>query len=408
MIKNIIIVYDQAYYSGGAAKIAIDSAIELSKKYNVYYFFAVKEPVEKKLIDSNVKLYCCNQVHIGDTRSMIALYKGLWNKETYKQMNNFLKKFDNKDTVVHVHGWTKALTSSIFKAIYKNKFHCLITLHEYFLVCENGGLYNYKKNSICMLNSNCLKCKIINCDKKNYLFKVYRNIREIRQKKIIKKLKPSCIYISEFSKKIIKYRLYFRPHNEYFVSNFIDFDDNIKDRVKVEQNEYYVFMGRLSNEKGLDIFCESITNINKKAIVIGDGPLLTKYKNEYSNINFVGWKEGKEKQELLKKARAIIVPSKWYETMGLIVLEAMVLGIPSIVSSQSVTSEYVRNGITGLLFSIKNNDLSEKIKILDDNLILSKMSKNCYEEFDRDFYSLRNHTLKLEEVYNKELSDNNE
>ena len=64
MIKTIVIVYDQAYISGGAAKIAIKSAISLKKRGYRVIFFAALGPADKELIDEDIEVICIGGSHI--------------------------------------------------------------------------------------------------------------------------------------------------------------------------------------------------------------------------------------------------------------------------------------------------------------------------------------------------------
>lgn len=59
-----------------------------------------------------------------------------------------------------------------FSACYKNNMRTYITLHEYFTVCPNGGIYNYKKGRICDVKPNSLECLFCNCDKE-IIFRKY-------------------------------------------------------------------------------------------------------------------------------------------------------------------------------------------------------------------------------------------
>ena len=402
MLKNIIIVYDQAYYSGGAAKIAIESAIELSKNYNVYFFCGI-ERVDDRLKKSDVQVISCNQEHIGETKKIGSLIRGIWNYNVYKKFKMFLSKFDTNDTIIHIHGWTKALSCSIFDAIREMKFKMIVTLHEFFCVCENGGLYDFKKNRICDLDSTRWKCKFTNCDKKNYFYKIYRNVREIIQHRSLKKSKPSVIYISSFSQNIIDKKLSFFPKHKYFVENFIEFNKINRKRVKAEKNNKYLFLARLSHEKGLDLFCDAITKTNVKGIVLGSGPLLKKYSEKYPNIEFLGWVQGDNKDKILEEVRCIIISSRWYETMGLTALEMKSIGIPAIIADQSATKEYIIDEQEGLLFSIEKDNLCDKIEILKDDDVVRRMSEKCFSSFETNKYSIESHTKKLLEVYEREM-----
>lgn len=72
---------------------------------------------------------------------------------------------------------------------------------------------------------------------------------------------------------------------------------------KLLNNDVYLFMGRLSPEKGIGLFCQAVTDLNRKGIVLGEGYLRSELMEKYPNIQFVGWVAGKDKQAYFKKQK---------------------------------------------------------------------------------------------------------
>lgn len=402
MIDTAIIINDQAYISGGLAKIAINSAIELQKKgIKVIFFYAIG-PIDERLQESGVECISIDGEHIGKTKNVIHLLRGLWNKKAKMMLEKILKKENNEKTIVHIHGWTKAISSSIFSVLNKYRYKTFITLHDYFLVCQNGGLFNYKKDTKCNLQPGSLKCYLCNCDKKDYITKIYRNIRQIIMKIQILKLNPEIIYISEFSKNILKQKgLDFKK--EHIIYNHVEIKD--EKRISVEKNEKYVFIGRLTKDKGVENFCEAIKKCNVEGMVIGDGPLLEEFKYKYPNIQFVGWLNSNEMDQYLKQVRAMIVTSKWYETMGLTIIEMQSKGIPCIVPNDFAGSAYIENENTGLYYNIDDmNSLIDCIEKFNCDEIIEKISKNFFNKLDKKKFDIQQHINSLITVYNKKRS----
>lgn len=306
------------------------------------------------------------------------------------ELKRLLKSLDRETTVVHVHGWTKALSSSIFDVLFKTKFKTVLTLHDYFTACPNGGYFNYKKNEICTirpLSGECIKC---NCDSRNYIFKVYRIVRQFVQNKIVKlnkKLK-NVITISEFSEKILKNTLNEKV-NIRRIYNPIDAEEE-KEIVNPQNNTYYLYVGRITKEKGVDLFCEAISELDLTGIVVGDGSERIKLEEKYSNIKFVGWKNEKEVKEYMKGARALIFPSRWYEGAPLTPLEAMQYGVPCIASNVSAAKDYTKH-----TFELNSHDLKKEILLFEKNIkeyanesikFFENRAKNKYEVELKDFY----------------------
>ena len=339
--KTIIIVNDFNYVQGGASKVAIQTAKILKKNtdYRIIFFSAVNKPEEN--IDGIEYISTNQNEALKEKNRLKGMINGIYNFKAKKIFKDLLLTLDRKNTIIHVHGWTKALSSSIFDIAFKMKFKVVLTLHDYFTACPNGGYFNYKKNEICHLKPLSWKCVMCNCDSRNYAFKIYRVIRQFIQKKIVKlndKLEY-VITISEFSEKILKQTL--NPNTKIArIYNPIEIEPQ-KEKIDFTKNKYYLYVGRVSKEKGVDLFCQAITELKLKGIVVGDGSEKEKLQNEYPNIQFVGWKSSDEVKEYMKRARALIFPSRLYETAGLTVLEAQAYGIPCIVSQNTAAVEFV-------------------------------------------------------------------
>lgn len=156
-VKNVIIVDDTADNFGGTAQIAYITAVVLRDRgYNVVYF-AGCGPIHSRL--DGFKVVVANEQPFLESDNKVAgALSGLHSKKSYERFCALLNQFNPDDTVVHVHSWTHALSSSIFDAIADSGFKVLVTLHEYFLVCPNGGFYDYKKHRICHLKACSAKC----------------------------------------------------------------------------------------------------------------------------------------------------------------------------------------------------------------------------------------------------------
>lgn len=339
-IKNVIIINDFNYIQGGASKVAIDTAKLLKEKgLNVIFFSAVNKLEEN--IDGVTYISTDQKEALKEQNRLKGIINGIYNLKAKKKLKELLKTLNKEETVIHVHGWTKALSSSVFDVAFKMNFKVVLTMHDYFTACPNGGYFNYKENKICKrkpLSWQCIKC---NCDSRNYGFKIYRLIRQFVQNKIVKlndKLEYA-IGISDLSIEILKPTLNSKIKLKK-IYNPIEFNSNIP-KADWTKNEYYLYVGRISKEKGVDSFCKAITNLGLKGIAVGDGSEKEKLEKEYSNIEFTGWKSSNEVKEYMKNARCLIFPSVWYETAGLTVLEAQSIGLPAIVNNNSAAREFV-------------------------------------------------------------------
>ena len=308
------------------------------------------------------------------------MINGIYNLKAKKDFKKLLKTLNKENTIIHVHGWTKCLSSSIFDIAFKMKFKVVLTMHDYFTACPNGGYFNYKSNNICHLKPLSIKCIKCNCDSRNYFFKLYRLIRQLIYTNSFKHVK-NVIAITDFSLSILKQTLS-SDVNIFRVNNPIEFDKNVQ-LVDYKKNNYYLYVGRISKEKGVDLFCKAISDLGLQGIVVGDGDQKKILEELYPNIEFVGWKNELEVKEYMKNAKYIVFPTKWYETMGLIVLEALRFGIPSLVSKSCAASEIAnKENCTGDIFD--TNVESIKKCILNQKDI--KINRSILDEYSFDKY----------------------
>lgn len=399
MIKNVIVICDHASVSGGAAKVAISTALGLAEKgINVVYFCGAY-PVDPRL-ESKVKVLCLGQYSIvDDPKRLRAVLQGVWNKTAARELNRLLSEFNKEETVIHIHGWTKVLSSSVIEVSCEMGFKTFLTLHDFFLYCPNGGFYNYVAENICDKKPMSFSCLCCNCDSRSYPQKLWRVIRQFVQNRVIDKYsrKITFLSISDLSERII--RKEFGPEIRVNrLNNVIDepfeltFDDN---------REVYLFMARLSPEKGLDLFCESITKLGLKGVVCGDGSLYNEYVAKYKNIDFVGWVSEKQKIKYISIAKACVFPSKWYETFGLAVAEMLSVGVPCIVPKQNAAAELIIDGINGLLFDSGNiEDLVRAMQKMESEKIACD-PESVKSSFDEKKYSLENYISNLVEIINQ-------
>lgn len=388
--QKIVIIHEDGRITGGSSKIAVETAIGLAEKgYDVTYFCGTY-PVDEKLQSSVNKIVCLNQKDIAsDCSKYRAVRNGIWNREAYDSLSKLLKEYGST-TLVHIHGWSHVLSSSIFKACIHNHITPYVTLHDYFAVCPNGGLYNYQKNCICRLTPMSLQCIKCNCDSRSYKHKLFRIIRQVMQDKYVRNNQNiKYIYISKFS--LSKMQRLLESQYFYYLHNPIDGYEI--DRIDAIHNDRYLFIGRISPEKGADIFCKAIHQLNLKGVVIGDGLLKEKLSKEYPDIEFVGWKTKKEIVPYIKQARCLIFPSKWYEGAPLTTEECLNVGIPCIVSNECAAVDQINEGVNGYIF--KSEDVNDLIKCIN------KIHYLEWDQFDmnKSKYTMNEYLDELIKIY---------
>jgi glycosyltransferase involved in cell wall biosynthesis len=118
-------------------------------------------------------------------------------------------------------------------------------------------------------------------------------------------------------------------------------------RDREDDRKVLVCVARVSKEKSLEDFFE-LNYPKSRKIMVGDGPMLEKYKKQYPDVEFVGYKTGKYLAAYYANADVFVFPSQW-ETFGIVMIEAMACGTPVAAYPCQGPEDVVESGVTGFL-----------------------------------------------------------
>jgi len=199
--------------------------------------------------------------------------------------------------------------------------------------------------------------------------------------------------------------------------NFIDVDKVLDapihkgltgEEVKRLKGDYYVFLGRVTEVKGIRSLCEAASQLPYKLKVIGGGDILEELKAEYPCVEFLGQMNWDEFRPILEGAKFMVLPSEWSENNPLTVIESQSLGtpvlgariggIPELITSNENEDEdenYVPNGMTFTSGDVE--DLKEKIQLMwDAEFDYEAIAKDAVDRYSSEAYY-----EKLMKIYNK-------
>jgi glycosyltransferase involved in cell wall biosynthesis len=141
-----------------------------------------------------------------------------------------------------------------------------------------------------------------------------------------------------------------------------------------DAGKYALFLGRLSPEKGCLTLIRAFEQLPQVPLkIIGTGPQEQELKDYVrqkgiANVEFLGFKSGDEKWQLLRNSLCLVVPSEWYENFPVTVLEAFMASKPVIAARMGGLPYIVEENKSGLLFEAgKSDDLARKVKQLADD-----------------------------------------
>jgi glycosyltransferase involved in cell wall biosynthesis len=122
--------------------------------------------------------------------------------------------------------------------------------------------------------------------------------------------------------------------------------------------QHLLFLGRLAEEKGVRLLMDAWDRVRADGgiglplVVAGTGPLqdeVARWARDRDDVRYVGLQTRAECWELAAQAVAVVAPSAWLETFGLVVVEAMAVGVPSIAAGHGAFLELIDDGVNGLL-----------------------------------------------------------
>ena len=149
-----------------------------------------------------------------------------------------------------------------------------------------------------------------------------------------------------------------------------------KSEGSVNEGKHYLFLGRLTDAKGVCVLLDAWQILERqhgplapKLLIGGDGPLcsvVVARAERMQSVTYAGQLSDAAKTEALSKARAVVVPSIWWEPLGLVVYEAYDYFRPVLAASSGGLPEIVINRETGLLHEAGNAEqLAQQVMQLD-------------------------------------------
>ena len=174
--------------------------------------------------------------------------------------------------------------------------------------------------------------------------------------------------------------------------NFIDVS-KIPQTTQISQmkGDYYVYLGRVNEVKGVRTLCKAAALLNKKLIVIGGGELLPELQEAYKDcdqIEFKGQMQWEEFRPILRGARFMVLPAEWSENNPLTVIESQSLGTPVLGARIGGIPELIEEGTSGMTFTSGDvEDLKGKIlKMFEHEFDYDAIAKNAVERYSSEAY----------------------
>lgn len=237
---------------------------------------------------------------------------------------------DTRPDLVHLHLFQHQISPSILDVIREKRLPAVYTAHDLKMLCPNykmmhhgricrecrGGRYDRCAVHRCVKNSFAKSCVSA---AEGYLHRLRRSYDAIGQI-----ITPSAFYRRLFVEFGVE------PGRVMHIPNVLD-RAALRVRPLRDKEGYYLYLGRLSEEKGLLTLVRAFAGSALRLKIVGTGPLEPQLRSRTrtaGNIELLGFRTGQELTDLTGNARAVILPSEWYENGPYSAIEALQLGRP--------------------------------------------------------------------------------
>ena len=323
------------------------------------------------------------------TGNLQSAVKAIYNPESARRAGDVIDRF--QPNVVHVHNLFYTASAAVIRAAKRRGVPVVMTLHNYRLVCVSGLLMRSGKIpcETCLTQTLPLAGIWHACFRDSRVQSAQLGLTTALHKLTgIWRSVDRFIALTEFARqKFLASSLRLAPGQVAVKPNFVPDAGCANPELR---QDFFLFIGRLSPEKGIDVLLDAARKSSFPLKIIGDGPLaplVIQAAAELLNVTYVGWLGRDEVQEQLKTCRALVVPSVWYEGLPTVVLEAFATGTPIICSDQQNLNQLVRDGETGLLFKTGNGtDLSRVFRLFDEQPdIQRQLAHNSRREYTEKY-----------------------
>ena len=173
------------------------------------------------------------------------------------------------------------------------------------------------------------------------------------------------------------------------------------DQAPEPRGNHFLFIGRLTHEKGVAVLLEAFAGTDFLLQVVGDGPLRDKVMEtaqRYPNITYLGTLGRAAIDQQLAICTALVFPSIWYEGMPMTLIEAFAAGTPVIASDLGAMVSMVHNAQNGWRFAAGNAaDLREKVAqwLTATDAYRQQVSVGARREYEQRYTAEQNKLLLL-------------
>jgi glycosyltransferase involved in cell wall biosynthesis len=339
-------------------------------------------------------------------QKIFFFFSTFYSFRTVREIRQLVRR--ERPDIAHVHNVFPLISPSVYRILKIEKIPIVQTIHNFRFLCPNGLFFT--RGQICEAckmghYGNAIRWK---CYRGNTLLSCLYAVTISLHRKIGTFDFPSAfIIVNPYTRQKLLEAQFTNGGKIHYIPNFVQPQEKSTEDC---HQAGAVYLGRLSSEKGVDdlLACQKL-HPKLTITIAGVGPdeerLQGLAEESGVKVRFTGYVSGFQKTELLQQALVIVIPSKCYEQLPVVCLEAMSIGKPLIVPDMGGWNSLVIDGENGFLYKPGDvSDLAEKIKLLLNNPgLVEKMGDSARIIYHKN-YSPEVHYSKLIAMYQETIS----
>lgn len=350
-MPTLLAVNNYFYYRGGAETVFFEHSRMLEERGWGVVPFAMHHPSN---LPTPWSEYFVDEIEFDRdyslTEKLRRIPKVIFSFEARRNLDRLLDRV--RPDACHAHNVYHHISPSILSLLKKRGVPTVVTLHDLKIACpahsmlsrgticercRGGRTYNVLLHR-CIKGSAALSAVVL---AEAVLHRLIGSYRHCVDRFIV----PSRFYIE----KLVDWGI---PRASFrHVPNFVDVR---RYTPCFAVGDYFLYFGRVSAEKGLSTLVRAAASAGSRLLITGTGPetaslrLLASERN--ADVVFTGYMTGDALHDVVRGARAVVLPSECYENAPMILLEAYALGKPVIGARIGGIPELIVEGETGYTF----------------------------------------------------------
>lgn len=356
-MNKILSINNYHYRRGGSDVVYLEHAELMQSQGFRNAFFSMHHP---KNFPTPWSDYFIDEIEFGHAYSLAdklsMASKVVYSFEAQRKIKRLIKDF--QPDVAHLHCIYHHLSPAILPVLKAAGIPAVMTAHDLKIACPAYKMLN--SQGIC---ESCNHGSVLNVIK-------HRCVKD--------SLAASVIVAAESG--LHRYLDTYRKHldrvavpSRFFLEKFVEWGwpreklvyiPNYVDVSKFEPlyqpGSYLLYFGRLAPEKGVGTLIRAAAKAKLPLKIVGTGPVEVEVKAISAQVggeaDFLGYCTGNELHDLVRGARAVVLPSEWYENAPMSVLESYALGKPVIGARIGGIPEMIVENETGWTFESQSVD----------------------------------------------------